>query len=366
MFFERPAFLALLLLALPWIHWLRRQEARAHAVGGLEPFRRFEREAGARRRGWPWALLCALGALTCAALALARPGFGGRPEYLLLDRSLSARSCGLPDPPARGRVVLEAASGLLELLAGLPAAARAEVWTDLRPPADLPARFRWNDEAFQACAGPNAAILGARPVAERRWSVHWQAEAGTGALQLVSDAGDRVAMPAGEEGVSEIEVGARATRLEIQRADGAAPDRRSDHDWRLDPGRWSIPADWDARWERAAAAALPGFRIQRAPGAPPAPFAADPLAELTELEAVAWLAARLRAASDAAQPPRPAAECRAAPPAEAWFARPAAASSPASGLSRAFGWAGAVLLLLACLACVIPLRRSSASRGAFS
>lgn len=364
MFFERPAFLALLLLALPWILWLRRQEARAHPVGGLEPFRPFARESGARRRGWPPALLCALGALTCAALALARPGFGGRPEYLVLDRSLSVRACGLEEPAARGRIVLAAEDGLLELLGSLPAAARAEIWTDLPEPAGLPARFRWNDEAFQACAGPNAALLAARPAAERRWSAHWLAEPGTGPLQLVSDAGDRLALPDAAEGLSEIEVGAGATRLEIQRADGAAPDRRRDHDWSLEPGAWSVPSDWDPRWEAAAAAARPGFRIVRAAGAPPAPFAADPLAELGDLEAVAFLADRLRAAADAAQPPRPAAECRAGPAGERWQPSRSAASPAASPVPRGLGWLGGAFLALSFLFGVLPSGFRPASRGA--
>ena len=370
MFFERPQFFALLLLALPWIRWLRRQEPREFEVGGLGPFRAFARTGGTRRRGWPLALICALAALSCAVLALARPHFSSRSSYLLLDRSFSVRSCGVAAPAGLGREILESETDLLATLRGLPVLARVEVWTDLPAPAGLPSRIRWNDEAFRGFRGPNAAILVARPLSERRWAVHWLAEAGTGPLLLVSDANDRApsdspASAAESEGIAEIEVSAAATRLELCRPDGSAPDSRQDHSWILGAGTWVIPDNWDARWEAVASAARPGLQIRRALRVADPPFAADPVAALGDLDAVAFLAGQLREMDDRLQPPRPASECRAPLPSSPWM-EPEQASEGSS--AAATGWLGAVgaaFLLMSLLASMpASWRRRVARDGA--
>jgi hypothetical protein len=364
--FERPLFLLLLLLALPWIFWLRQREPREYAVGGLGPFRPFARAAGARPRGWPLSLLCALGALICASLALARPIAGAGSDYLVLDRSLSVRSCGLPEPAARGRQVLASEGDVLTLLSQLPDRARAEVWTDLPAPEQLPERIRWNDEAFQSFTGPNAAILVARPLAPDRWLVHWIAEAGAASLQLVADTGERADLGDGVEGLSEITASAAATRLELRTRDGNAPDARLDQHWSIEPGAWTLPTQWDSRWEQVAAAAWPGFRIVRAGSGANAPFASDPLAGLADLDAVAFLAERLRATADAIQPPRPASECRTGLHLGAWQEGIQGRDGGDGPFSGWLGGIGAAFLLLSLVSHVILWRARSDFRNATS
>lgn len=388
--FEQPAWLALAVLALPWLWWSRRRAPRDWRVGGLQPFEELPARGGAQRRVPPSAWV-GLVAILLAVAGLARPRAGGASAVIVWDRSLSAGGpqleaalqaaanefrarqgvavkvveVGGPGAPAAEQELMQACR--------LHAAAAWLVLTDRPAPLGLPHGVVWPEFPGPAA---NAAILQVFPDQDGSglWVV-WEQWNREGALELVADGGDRVVLepsdPAGggpQRTLVQLEHGAE---LRLVTRDGGPPDDRPQDDVWFVPPRVSsvrLPPAAHADWDLAVEALWPGAEVVRAgeadlrvefgtaeSGPRRLVLRRDPFATGDEAAAVARVAETARALL---LPPAPRArsECRPDDERATWPADVELAGTWAGRvLGRALAGLGGLLYLLA-----IVLRRFGA------
>lgn len=367
-----PGFLALLLLAAPWILAARRRQPLAWTVGDLAPFRQLDAVAGPRR-GWPPSLLIGLAALLCGSLAAAGLRRPAREPIWIVDGSFSfAAHPAAAAAPWRAPASAEAVVvGTLEeplparaLLAAIRlhgSGRRVIVLTDRSAPPATPAQIHWRRLPRSA---RNAAILELWTEADHA-RLRWAAWGITESLALRR--GGRL-LPldttGGAEGQIHLDALQPGERLELVDGAGAAlaDDQPQDDVWLVaEPARFVLPDSADPRWEDALAAAWPGCVVGRGGaagtaagalavrldgGAAALSFAGDPFARATELEAVAEIARRLAPAWKSYHRARPWSECAPASPTPAWEDRLPAAVAWRDA-SRPLAWVGLILFGLA-------------------